>query len=146
MVFNYVVVSQLASAEIPRLVWIFFVKNLRIQKFFVMEDQNHCDHFPIALQFEKNSKIVYRKLVFVTPVFFKSLNRISSFIENLSKSLTTIRYQETESINCAFDRFENTFKEVVAMFAPYRRSSSNTIRKPKWFDENLKNLICKKNQ
>ena len=71
---------------------------------------------------------------------------MSSFLENLSKSLTTIRYQETESINCAFDKFENTFKEVLAMFAPYRRSSGNTIRKPNWFDKNLKNLICKKNQ
>ena len=34
----------------------FFVKNLRIQKTFVMEDNNYCDHFPIVLEFEKISK------------------------------------------------------------------------------------------
>ena len=71
---------------------------------------------------------------------------MSSFLDNLSKSLATIRYQETESINCAFNRFDNTFKEVLAMFAQYRRSSRNTIKKPNWFDKKMKNLICKRNQ
>ena len=69
---------------------------------------------------------------------------MSSFLENLSKSLTTITYQEMESKNCAIDRFENTFKEVLAMFALHRWSSGNTIRKPKWFDKKLKNLIRKR--
>ena len=34
----------------------FFVKNSRIQKTFVIEDHNYCDHFPIVLEFEKISK------------------------------------------------------------------------------------------
>ena len=35
----------------------FFVnKKLRIQKTFVMEDYNYCDHFPSVLEFEKISK------------------------------------------------------------------------------------------
>ena len=74
------------------------------------------------------------------------MSRISSLLDNLSKSLATIRYQETESINCAFDRFENDFKEVLAMFGTYRRSSRNKIKKPNLFDKNMKNLICIRNQ
>ena len=99
-----------------------------------MEDHNYCDHFPIVLEFEKISKSCSPENGFHDISFIKSLSRISSFLDNLSKSLATIRYQETESINCAFDRFENTFKEVLAMFAPHQRSSRKTIKKPNWFD------------
>ena len=111
-----------------------------------MEDHNYCDHFPIVLEFEKISKSCSPEIGFRDTSFLKSLSRMSSFLDDLSKSLATIRYQETESINCAFERFEKTFKEVLAMFAPYRRSSRNTIKKPNWFDKNMKNLICKRNQ
>ena len=111
-----------------------------------MEDHNYCDHFPIVLEFEKISKSCSSEIGFRDTNFLKSLSRISSFLYNLSKSLATIRYQETESINCAFNRFDNASKEVLAMFAPYRRSSRNTIKKPNWFDKNMKNLICKRNQ
>ena len=111
-----------------------------------MEDHNYCDHFPIVLEFEKISKSCSSEIGFRETSFLKSLSRMSSFLDNLSKSLATIRYQETESINCASNRFDNTFKEVLAMFAPYRRSSRNKIKKPNWFDKNMKNLIFKRNQ
>ena len=124
----------------------FFVKILRIQKTIVMEDHNYCDNFPIVMEFEKISKSCSPEIGFRDTSFLKSLSRMSSFLDNLSKSLATVRYQETESINCAFDRFQNTFKETLAMFATYRRSSRNTIKKRNWFDKNMKNLIRKRNQ
>ena len=111
-----------------------------------MEDHNYCDHFPIVLEFEKISKSCSAEIGFCDTSFLKSLSRMSSFLENFSKLLATIRYQETESINCAFDRFENTLEEVLAIFAPYRRSNRNTIKKPNWFDKNMKILICKRNE
>ena len=124
----------------------FFEKKLRIQKTFVMEDHNYCDHFPIVLEFEKISKSCSSEIGFRDTSFLKLLSRTSFFLDNLSKSLATIRYQETENINSAFNRFDNTFKEVLAMVAPYRRSSRNTIKKPNWLDKNMKNLIRKRNQ
>ena len=93
-----------------------------------MEDHNYCDHFPIVLEFEKISKSCSSEIGFRDTSFLKSLSRMSSFPDELSKSLATIRYQETEKINCAFDRFEKTFKEVLAKFATHRRSSRNTIK------------------
>ena len=109
----------------------FFVKNIRIQKTFVMEVQNYCDNFPIVLQFEKNTKGCLSEIGFRDTSLLKSLNKMSSFLDNLSKSLFTIRYQATVKINCAFDRFENTLKEIPAMFTLYRMSNGNKIRKPK---------------
>ena len=90
----------------------FFVKNLRIQKTFVMEDHNYCEHFPIVLEIEKISRSCSSEIGFRDTSFLNSLSRMYFFLDNLSKSLATIRYQETETINCAFDRFKITFKEV----------------------------------
>ena len=77
-----------------------------------MEDHNYRDHFPIVLELETISKNCSSEVGFRDISLLKLLSRMSSFLDNISKSLATIRYQETESKNCAFDRFENTFTEV----------------------------------
>ena len=68
------------------------------------------------------------------------------FIETLSESLATIKYQETDDVDNAFEKFEIAFNQVCEVFAPYRIPNGNRTGKPIWFDKTLKNLSRKRNQ
>ena len=124
----------------------FFVKNLKVQKAFVMENQSYCDHLPTVLQIETNNGISFSQTRFRDTSFLKSPKKMALFIETLSESLATIKYQEVDDVDNAFQKFEIAFNQVFEVFAPYRIPNGNRTGKPIWFDKTLKNLICKRNQ
>ena len=68
------------------------------------------------------------------------------FNETLSESLDTIKYEEVDDVDIAFEKFEIAFNKVFEMFAPYRITNGNRTGKPIWFVKTMKNLIGKRNQ
>ena len=50
-------------------------------------------------------------------------------------------------VTSAFAKFENVFEEVLKLFAPkVDVTKSNIPKKPKWYDNKLKNLRTKRNK
>ena len=127
----------------------FIYQNINNPTVEVMEQENVSDHFPILLECKFKSDENTAKSNFRDTSFLKNPSLVYEYRRNLLISLShnAELIQHAENIDTAFEKFEYIFEEVLEKFAPKVDIYKSSLpRKPKWYDNKVKNLRSKRNK
>ena len=127
----------------------FIYQNINSPTVEIMEQENISDHFPIVLECQFNSTERNASSNFRDTSFLNKPELIDKYRKSLQCSLSrrAADIKSSSDITTAFAEFENVFEEVLELFAPKVDVTKNTMpRKPKWYDNKLKNLRTKRNK
>lgn len=112
----------------------------------VLEQQNFSDHYPVLFSWSINYLPSNSVKIFRDTSFLKNSKKLKNYQENLKMNLVNIEKQIFSSnVQLGFKFFHNTFVKTMNTFAPLKKLRLQDKIKPKWMNNRIKNLRCKRN-